>query len=107
MRKANNAAAPILNLKSDRETSPFGVAVAKEYRRNMKPNVNGQDKKAMYANSNRLRIAQRRILFVVAGAWSADFFFNPSEDIALVLNLSILALLIVCVVLQVALMRSS
>ena len=64
-------------------------------------------KKAIYANSNRLRIVQRRILFVVAGAWSADFFFNPSADIALALNLSILALLIVCVVLQIALMRSS
>lgn len=73
----------------------------------MKPKVNGQERKATYANSNRLRIVQRRILFVVAGAWSADFFFKPSADIALALNLSILALLIVCVVLQIALMRSS
>lgn len=64
--------------------------------------MNGQDINTRYRESERLRIAQRITLFAIAGAWSADFFLKPSADMALCLNLLILALFIAALALQVA-----
>lgn len=67
--------------------------------------MEGQDRNTRYKVRQRLRIAQRSTLFVIAGAWSADFFFRPTAALALSLNLLILALIITALALQVALMR--
>lgn len=77
--------------------------VKKEYTKTMTPRTNGHDKKPTYKSFQRLRIAQRRILLVVAGAWSVDFFLSPSANIALALNLLILGALIAAIFVQILL----
>lgn len=65
----------------------------------------GHDRKARYAKRQRLRMLQRKILLVLAGAWSAVFFFRPSNELALALNVLVLILLIAGVLIEIVVMR--